>query len=355
MAGLFGIAPRAITLDDLIALNDEMISLVRAGVPLAQGLGELGGDFPGQLGVISTRLATRLERGESLEHVLGQTDFDFPPVYRAVVLAGVRAGRLPAALESVAASVRRLSELRRAVSLAMLYPLVIFLLTYGLFVFLVVNVIPVLVSYDWTNTTPTLVGWVNGLGDSVHVWGPVVPIVVIGLAAVWWQRSRRAALLQPGFGDRYLGWVPSLRSVFASSRAGAFCEVLSVLVAHGVPLAEALRLAAQSSGDARILGSAEEMAVRIEAGGKPDEELDQGRFSPLVNWLLLTRGSKGELVQSLRFAADSYQRRASRQAEWLGLYLPLILTAVIGGAVVFLYAMALFVPWSMMMSEIAAP
>jgi general secretion pathway protein F len=355
VAGPFGFAPRAITLDDLIALNDEMISLVRAGVPLAQGLGELGRDFPGELGAISSQLAVRMERGESLEDALGQTSLALPPVYRAVALAGVRAGRLPAALESVAASVRRLSELQRAVSLAMLYPLVIFLLTYGLFVFLVVNVIPVLVTYDWTKTAPALVGWVNRLGESVHVWGPVVPILVIGLAAVWWQRSRRAALVQSGLGAQYFGWLPSLRSVFANSRAGAFSEVLSVLVEHGVPLGEALRLAAQSSGDARIVGSAEQMAARIEAGGKLEDESDKGRFSPLVNWLLLTRKSKGELVQSLRFAADSYQRRASRQAEWLGLYLPLILTAVIGGAVVFLYAMTLFVPWSMMMSEIAAP
>ena len=48
------------TLDHLIALNDEIAALVRAGVPLERGLAELGGDMPGRLGEIATALAERL-------------------------------------------------------------------------------------------------------------------------------------------------------------------------------------------------------------------------------------------------------------------------------------------------------
>jgi type II secretory pathway component PulF len=75
----------------------------------------------------------------------------------------------------------------------------------------------------------------------------------------------------------------------------------------------------------------------------------------MLNWLLSAGQPQPQLVRSMRFAADSYRRRATRQAEWLSLYLPLIFTAVIGGTVTFLYATTLFVPWSMMMSEFAAP
>ena len=46
----------------MIALNDEIAALVRAGVPLEQGLGHLGGDLPGRLGTFTTALADRMGR-----------------------------------------------------------------------------------------------------------------------------------------------------------------------------------------------------------------------------------------------------------------------------------------------------
>ena len=44
------------TVDELLALNDEIAALVRAGVPLERGLADLGGDMPGRLGALATRL-----------------------------------------------------------------------------------------------------------------------------------------------------------------------------------------------------------------------------------------------------------------------------------------------------------
>ncbi|UCH70240.1 MAG: type II secretion system F family protein, partial [Candidatus Bathyarchaeota archaeon] len=60
----------AITLEQLIALNDEIAALVRTGIPLEQALGQLGEDMPGRLGKLTQRLAERMQRGESLSQVL---------------------------------------------------------------------------------------------------------------------------------------------------------------------------------------------------------------------------------------------------------------------------------------------
>ncbi len=124
----------AVTLEQLIALNDEIAALVRAGVPLEHGLGRLADDLPGRLGQLSARIAERLERGEPLDKVFADPDMRIPPVYRAVVEAGMRTGRLPAALESVARSTRWLSECRRMVAGAFVYPLVLFLVGWASFV-----------------------------------------------------------------------------------------------------------------------------------------------------------------------------------------------------------------------------
>ena len=112
----------ALSLEQLIALNDEITALVRARVPLEGTLGEMGEDLPGRLGRIAQMLAERMKRGESLAQILENEPEHFPPVYRAVVLAGLRAGRLSAALESISRSARRLDDMRRMTAAGFVYP-----------------------------------------------------------------------------------------------------------------------------------------------------------------------------------------------------------------------------------------
>ena len=56
-------AMSAITLDQLLALNEEIAALVRAGVPLEKNLGHLGGEMPGKLGDIAAMIAERAAQG----------------------------------------------------------------------------------------------------------------------------------------------------------------------------------------------------------------------------------------------------------------------------------------------------
>ena len=127
--------PPAITLDQLIALNDEIAALVHSGVPLEANLAEIGKDLPGTLGHITTLLANRAGQGESLPQLISQCSAQFPPVYRAVIEAGLRAGRLSAALECLSSNVRRLAESRRNVLSAALYPFLVIIVGWSCFAF----------------------------------------------------------------------------------------------------------------------------------------------------------------------------------------------------------------------------
>ena len=94
----------------------EIAALVRTRVPLDSGLKRLSRDLTGRMGPIAARLGEELERGASFPEALESSGAKFPPIYRAVVEAGIRSGRLPAALETVAHSTRRLAEARRTVA-----------------------------------------------------------------------------------------------------------------------------------------------------------------------------------------------------------------------------------------------
>ncbi len=79
-------------LDDLIALNDEIAALVRAGVPLESGLAAVGAEMPGRLGKVATAWAARTARGEPLDQAIMQDAGQLPAAYRAVVQAGLAPG-----------------------------------------------------------------------------------------------------------------------------------------------------------------------------------------------------------------------------------------------------------------------
>src|SRR3954468_5174792 len=104
--GRGGAGASGISLEQLIALNDEMVALVRAGMPLERGLRAAGRDLSGKLGRVTSSLGERMGGGQSLPGALAAEGDRFPKVYRAVVEAGVRSGRLASALEGLAGYAR---------------------------------------------------------------------------------------------------------------------------------------------------------------------------------------------------------------------------------------------------------
>jgi len=338
----------SISLDELIALNDEIIALVHAGIPLEGALSKLGEDLPGRLGRITRMLAERMKRGESLAEILENEPEHFPAVYRAVVLAGLRGGRLAAALESVSQSARRLAETRRIVAAAFLYPMIVVLVAWCLFVLFTIGPSRSFLAFytDFGMAGSDLIYGLKRMGDSASYWAPVGPVAIVLLAAIWWTRSRRATLLEPRFSVVLLGWMPLLGRLLRSCRMVTFAEVLALLVENRVPLPESIVLSAESTGDPRMIRAAHEIADSLRRG----QPLDAARtlrtgFPPLLDWLMVTGQRHGALLPALRHASEIYGRRARRESDMAHLVLPVVLTVAIGGTVTLAYALLLFVPW----------
>jgi hypothetical protein len=245
----------ALSLADLVALNDEIVALVRAGVPLERGLAQLAREAPGRLEKLSQRLA----RGEPLAQALAAERSGLPPLYAAVVEAGLRAGRLPAALEGLAAAARRLDELRRAASVALVYPIIVLLVAYEFILFAFVKLIPALaVSYEDFGSRAA--GFMHRLGDFGAAVGPHaqwVPIAIVLGVLVWLWQSSRAVVMEPVWAGRLLGWIPWFGRMRALGQAAAFAEMLALLVEHHTPLDEGLPLAAAATGSRRWQQAAE--------------------------------------------------------------------------------------------------
>jgi general secretion pathway protein F len=162
----------AVSIDQFIALNDELAALVRAGFPLERGLRELGRDIPGALGDTVNVLATRLNHGETLPQALAAEQHRFPGVYRAVVQAGLKAGRLSAALEGLASFARSYADVRRSIGMALIYPLIVLMMAYGLLLFFLLRIVPMFLDTFsfFRRSTEGFRDWLEGLRGTLPFW-----------------------------------------------------------------------------------------------------------------------------------------------------------------------------------------
>jgi len=348
--------PSSITLEQLTALNDEVAALVRAGVPLELGLGHLGTDMPGRLGQLSTTLANRMSRGESLPDILASDPSCFPPVYRAIVETGLRTGCLASALETVSSTTRRLTHSRQMVVTSFVYPVFVFLLAWTLFVLFVAQYAPWVAPYfqEMSPAAARPMVWLASIGHSAIIWGPLVPVFVIALGSLWWHQASRASLVQPHSRRLLLEWIPWMGPMLRSFRISAFADILALLVENEVPLPEAIRLAAEATGDTRMIDASQAMAAALQRGEKfNDVHNEPCLFPPLLSWLMSAGHERSSLLPGLRHAADAYHRRAVHQAETARVFLPVLLTVVIGGGALLVYALMVFVPWITLLHALA--
>lgn len=341
----------AITVEELLALNDELRSLAKAGVPLEPGLRAVGSDLPGRLGRLADELSKRLERGESLETVLQDSQLNLPPVFCAVVAAGVRSGRLAAALESLSVSIRRTIELRRMMIVGAIYPAIVLLIATALFTFTWTKLFPVIrsVAPDLIDhEMPAWFRWLTWSVDHSGAWLFAGWVIIVLGGITWWFRSRGAAY----FGVSRWQWL-SFDAVATAGRSASFAEILALLIEHQVPIAEALSLAGAASSDHRVEGAARSLADRVRSGtvvGPAPRGLP-----PLMCWLILTSAPSVQVVKTLRQYAETLRERAQQASLFLGIYLPIFLSAAVGAVVAAYYVLLVMAPFYFLLYQLSQP
>ncbi len=267
-----------------------------------------------------------------------------------------RAGRLPVALEGIARYVRGYTEARSAIGLALWYPVLVLSLAYGLFLGSVVLIAPRFLSAFESLGLVVIepVRWLEWIGRSAQYWWPIGPIT-IAILLVAWVRSGRISGMQTRLWS-LLRFFPWMGSLLADYEAANFSELLALLLEHQVPYPSALVLAAESTGDPRLVRGARAVAEAVTRGepvATALESVNRAAFLPMLRWTLATGQAQGSLVAALHNLAVHYSKRAKFQAEKLYVFLPLILLIVIGATTTLFYGLTLFVPMTSLLRELS--
>ncbi|MFO0816628.1 MAG: type II secretion system F family protein [Pirellulales bacterium] len=345
----------AISQEQLAALHDELAALARVGIPLEQGLTELGRDFSGRLGRVATELGERLSAGESLEQALANPRLGIPTAYRAIIDAGMRSGKVADSFQEVAETSRRRIELGRSLRLAFAYPAIALALAYLVFLLVIVYVTPrVLGAYpDLARPFQSSWGWLQPLSDHVWSWAPWPPLAALLALVVFWRWTMHAGPAANLVGGAARRHALTPGRVIAMGQLATLLDTLASLISQRVPLPEAVRLAADITGVKSWRSGAYQWAERLEAGEPPTRQnLETSGLPSILGCLASTEGNTEPMVAWLRHLSNRCRRRAEMGIDWHKQILPFYLSVVVGLGIILPVGVVLVAPWFELLADI---
>ena len=309
----------------------QVAGLTEAGLPLGPGLRALADELPaGRLPAMLRDTANRVEAGESLDAALLAEGPRFPAPLRGLIAAGARTGRLPETLGRYLALSDLGRSLRRRLQVGLIYPAMMLLVSFGLFVFAAMMTVHGFESIfrDFGVDVP----WITQLliaasrGFAVTGWWVLIsPIVAV---AVIWTAMRLT--LRPADRARLLHRTPLIGPLARDSALALFCPVLAMMIESEIPLPEAIRLAGDSSPDAAMREAAHAMADDA-SRGRSLAEAARDRppfprgFDQFLAWAEPNRG----LLDALRLSAETFEARARARAEFVARFCNVVTMTVV--------------------------
>lgn len=313
----------------------ELAVLLNAGIALERAMALMLDSV--EDAALRAELATMqkaVKEGAPLSRTMAERAGLFPPMAAAMAEAGEADGKLGAALERLADALQRDDDLRSLIITAMIYPIILVVLSVAVIAMMLLFVVPQFESLfaGAADRLPAASRFIMQASQTLRSdgWWMVLLLVAAGFAMrqVLRQPQARAAR------DRWILGVPQIGSLVRGAETARFARTLGVLVEGGVPLPSATLLAGRSIGNSHMAAAVREVAGGMKEGGGLTAPLAAADIFPKKAIGFFRTGEEtSELGPMLTRLADVLDRDVKIQLQRLvGLLTPAI--TVILGAVV---------------------
>ena len=336
---------RTISTREFLVFNQELATLLRAGMPLVQSLGLLKGRVtsPAFKAVLDD-VHEKVRSGTALSEAFAAHGDMFPRVYGASLLAGERSGNLDAILRRYVEYTKIIQTVKSKTISALVYPAILIGLAVVLVSIIVLKVVPAFSDFYATFgaelplVTRIIVRISEFLRSQLYL---VIAAVVLGvLATLAWIR-------QPGQKARFdflILKLPVLGQVAGKFSTSQMARTLATLLGGGLPLVNALDIAARSVGNQYMASQLDIVSARVREGESFAGALEaRGVFPEVAVKMAEVGESTGALQEMLNTVADFYDEEISTTMDrFVTLIEPVLL--VFMGLVIAGLLLALYMP-----------
>lgn len=302
---------------ELLLFTSELSDLLASGMTLGTALHALVQRKTGKSqDEIVMKLRDEIVQGTSLSGALAKWPDSFPTLYVSMVKAGEASGQLPGVLERLVHHYERVLSAREKVGMALVYPLIVFLVGFGAMIFMMVFVIPRFSSMfeELGSTLPLPTRILIGMSEGMMRYGWALTIALFfGLTAL-----RRAIKTPAGrdWKDRVLLRLPVAGNIIRADAFANFAHTLGTLMANGVPVLQALSIVEHTVGNTLIARAIHEARDRVTDGSTISRPLSQdGVFPRLLTDMLAIGEESGDMSGALDHIGRRYDNELDRAVK----------------------------------------
>ena len=342
-----------IKMRDFLIFNQELIALLKAGLPVLHSLELL---LERQESPVLRRVLgdvrERVNAGAAISDAFAEQGDLFPRLYWTSLKAGEKSGEIESVLRRYVKYQRTLMALTRKVISTLVYPAILIVLSVALIAILMTVVIPKFQDFfgDFKAELPLLT--VVVIKAATFLRSNIVillgSLALLGFFGSRWLKSARGA----EWGDSLILKLPVLGGIFRRFAITQFTRSLATLLGGGTPLVPALENATAAVGNRYVSRRVAEVIPRVREGGELWHALEAtGIFTNLTIEMIKVGEASGALEEMLSSVSEFYDEEIDLLlARVISFVEPAIL--VIMGGVVMTILLSVYLPIFRLMSQI---
>lgn len=293
----------------LLTLNQELLVLIKAGLPIIQALDTvLERVERGTLFDVLAVVREDVKGGMALSDALDKHSKVFPHLYVASVRAGERTGDLPLTIRRYIAFLKRVEEVRKRFVSALVYPAILVTVATLAITFLLVYVVPTFsqVYADAGSQLPLPTRMLIAFSTSLKQLFPLIIAAVVG--AVFFFRRWAATESGRYRVDDIKIRIPFVGDVFSKFAVTSFTRTLATVIGSGIPIVESLKMSVGTLNNRVLERRMLEAVVKIEEGMSLSGAIESARIMPSLALRMLGVGeSTGSLEEMLSDIAEYFE------------------------------------------------
>jgi len=336
---------RKIGTQEFLVFNQELATLLKAGMPLVQSLDILRARVSNPtFKAVLDSVHDKVKAGSALSDSFAEHGGLFPTVYSASLLAGERSGNLEQVIRRYVSYEKVVGAVRRRTISALIYPAILVTMMIVLVGIIVIKVVPSFSEFyaNFGRQLPLQTRIIIGLSNflTANLWLVVLVVAgTVGGVVTWSRRPGHRAQI-----DKAILRIPMLGAAarkFATSQAA---RTLATLLGGGIPLVQALDISARSLSNRYMAGELAATQQRVQEGQSFAVALaERGVFPDVAVKMVEVGESTGALQEMLNSLADFYDEEIETEVDrFIKLIEPALL--VLMGLVIAAVVLALYMP-----------
>ena len=336
---------RRIGRQELLVFNQELATLIKAGMPLVQSLDILRQRVSNPtFKAVLDGVYEKVKAGTALSDAFGEHPDLFPAVYSASLMAGERAGNLDEVIRRYVAYEKVIGAVKRRTISALIYPAILVTMMLILIGIIVLRVVPAFSEFysNFGKQLPLSTRIIIGISNFTV---GNLPFIVVGLIAggialaSWWKQPGQRTRV-----DRMLLELPWAGATVRKFSTAQLARTLATLLGGGIPLVNALEIAGRAMSNRYLASELVDVTRRVREGeGFAAGLRERAVFADVAVKMVEVGEQTGALQEMLNSLAEFYDEEIETEVQrFITLIEPVIL--VVMGAVIALVVLALYMP-----------